>query len=231
MNSVINAKPVFLKAMINSFDNPNTTFHFLEFDGQIIAFWRFDQEGEGIVHAGSLNVIPGLHGASIGSEVLKNNISEKARSNKINIEAVCRLPVVTHYSQIDHFIADSLIEQPSGQDVEFFAMTRNDRINFLYHYSGADLESVKKAIQTQNPENIANEDIATLFLQYDFSSDHDYTKFKADCKKMFSSGHVLTSFLMEEKKRYCVFERRILDQPTRQAALDSIGADREHVKS
>ncbi len=200
-------EPLALSDMNASFNSRSTEFHFFKLDGKIVAFWRFDKN-EDFVHFGSFNVNPNYRGSAIGGEVMKNNVNEMSKENIVRAEVACRLDIASHYIK-SGFVAEEILIQPSGHNFEGFEIIKDHKVNSKYRYSGAGLDSIKRAAEYFIEDDPIDENMSSVISTYNFSNEADYSRFIEDCQKMFKSGHVLTSFLRDGKKRFCAFEKKL----------------------
>lgn len=123
-----------LKSLQESFGNPRSQFFILRKGSGIAASVRFDEQEDGSLYAGSLNVNDVYRSAGIGEAMLQSTIDSLAKTHIITAHVPAHLPVAMKYVNDFGLKIVGIDEEgtPEGKIIRDLKLERNDKHN--HHY-------------------------------------------------------------------------------------------------
>jgi GNAT superfamily N-acetyltransferase len=188
----------------NAAKSENTEFYLVRYKGEIISFIRFDDEGGGRLHAGSLNVKPEFRGSAIGEVVMEKTLDMKAKESILEADCAALLDVGAHYIEIG-FVANKYYQYKGEPS---FIIERNDRI--MYRSRLMSKEEIASEFESDKYKE------GDVIISASDKKDPEQLKFE-----LLNKGYVLVRYFNYNNKWYCVFERRFSDEfqePVKKAA-------------
>lgn len=159
-----------LGSLQESFTNPRSRFFILRKGNDIAASLRFDEQDDGSLYAGSLNVNDIYRSAGIGEAMLQSTIDALAKDHIITAHVPANLPVATRYVndfglKIVGIEEEKLTDGTIARDLK---LERNDAYNRQYgahpHMERFDLTSGDAAIVAMVQYQASRGQVGTQFL-------------------------------------------------------------------
>lgn len=122
------------QSLRDSFHNPATQFFILRKHAEIAAFVRFDEQADGSLYAGSLNVNPMFRSSGIGEAMLKHTIDAQAASRNITAHVPPELAVAMKYVNEFGLVITGIDEEVTleGKAIRDLRLERDDTKNWQY---------------------------------------------------------------------------------------------------
>jgi N-acetylglutamate synthase-like GNAT family acetyltransferase len=189
--------PEFEKALTDS----QNRFYLLRHKDQILGFFRLDQQENGELYLGSLNIDPNLQGSSLGDEILQQTFPEAAGSNIVHAEADPRIKITQSYIGKYGFVARGIKHKG---DMVYFDMVWDKENSDKYEYFGKKYQEIDRT--RMNYDEIAERHYQQA----------DLARLSADCQALCNQGYVLTLYqaIPESQSVVCIYEKAQLPKET-----------------
>lgn len=129
------------REFMTALDNPSSTFYVLEYNGNLVGFFRMDRQGELDAYLGSLNVPPKLQGTGIGDETLKKYFSAALNGRIGHASADPRNPITPLYIGRYNFVGEA-VENFGESGRQFIKMRLDPQLNDQLRFFNADNETI-----------------------------------------------------------------------------------------
>lgn len=187
-----------------------TVFRTLKLEGKIVAFIRFEQQEDGSVFAGSLNVSPFLHGGGVGESFLRAVIDAMAREHVIHAKVVPEKTVGTAYVETFGCVLTGVQTNvlPSDEVIHQLNVLRDDRVNERYVARQPDVTKEMILAEREKPGTLFGQGVRVA--SFDVSTQEGVDRFVADLQQAEQQGEVVTRYFADrgnECIRYVTFEQ------------------------
>ena len=187
-----------------------TVFRTLKLEGKVVAFIRFEQQEDGSVFAGSLNVSPFLHGGGVGESFLRAVIDAMAGKHVIHAKVVPEKAVGTAYVETFGCVLTGVQTDvlPTNEVIHQLKVLRDDRVNELYVARQPDVIKEMILAEREKPGTLLEQGVRVS--SFDVSSQEGVDRFVADLQQAEQQGEVVTRYFSDggnQHIRYVAFER------------------------
>ncbi len=183
----------------------NAEFFVLRRDGEIVAFDRFDDEGE-YFYVGSFNVDAGYRGSAIGEVMMQESFDRKAKEKPLQGITDPKKIICSKYVEDGKFIVDEILRTPVNEKIlTEVNILRDDNINQTYEYRAGqrlmDLNLVyaqqhSADVKKRRSEKLRNRE--SFLLKFDKKT--EMNKFENLAERLIEEyGYVITRYLPADK--------------------------------
>ncbi len=198
-----------VKLLQESLGHPRSgsVFKVMRKDDEVLAFMRIDQEKEGEVHIGSVNVNPQYRGSAMGEVMLAQAFEQLAATNSIKLEAYPGSPITVAYSEKLGFVIDGVHQIPVGgkKPLYGFNMKRDDKANDKYTGRSETLTQERLVELMDQPKQAAK--LGLTIKKFDLRDAYD--KMIEAVARATEKGEVVSRFFADptdSESRILVFE-------------------------
>lgn len=192
----------------------NSEFYILRHNEEIVAFCRFDDQGDHF-YAGSFNVDSDYRGSAIGEVMMRESLDKKAKEKPIKAIADPEKEICSNYVEDEGFIIGGILyTEFEGKTLEEVNIIRDDENNkkYIYRQNGITRENLLDIYQDQ--KNSKRSDIlkskSPFIVQF---SKNEISRFLKTADKLCKEyGYVITRYFPEEKdgqKMFAAFEQKL----------------------
>ncbi len=197
--------PGFIDKLKNGGDNVRI-YKILQ-DGQLIAFYRFDDKPDGDKYFGSFNVNPVMQGSKIGTALMEKSLKDEGAGCNIEADSDPETLICSKYIEDEGFIATKVLKNYGGSKYSVFNIHRRDE-NKKYYYRDKDYkkgEIIKQYEKDFGGCNTARPENKVIFK---FNTPEEML---ASIEDLVNNGYAVTRYFYEDAKKsqavYCALER------------------------
>jgi len=197
-----------IESLQEGLQKENSQFYILRHNGEIVAFCRFDDEGDHF-YAGSFNVDPDYRGSAIGEVMMRESLDKKAQEKPVHAITDPKKVICSKYIEDEGFIIDEILyTEIEGKTLEEVNIVRDDEKNKAYEYrvryrpEDIALAYNKQQLEIKSGNKSRSETLKNRqsFIAL-FDKEQETERFlKLSEKLMKEYGYVITRFLQANKE-------------------------------